>query len=414
MRPVKLRIDGSFWDSQIYASELFLFTDYGSLRKISWRSLINSLADVHQNLQTALRVGFVDGDLFYNNKVRKILLDPAIQGPIKDQLDNLSQHILAAPLTGPVGGMEFNSPFDMSLVDTEIYYGTIIAVSDEGIFSCRTSSLAPGFSRIKAHRHHDASFLQVRASHNYTAVAAAAGHDGLFEFAFSRKGGANQSLLGQKTLSPRPCKACDWSFQSVMGWSETEAFLARFKEEKYRDRENVRLFERVIDFDEFFEQASTGVTTSAGYAWGSREKIYKFNSDGIHVVELNGDGSKVRGGRTGADKDIDAHFKGVIPATFSQDDVVATGTAPFGTVIELSDRLLVLRSDSLVDEFLGEPVHWRIFPRSEYYSNQLHIIYDDHVEIVSFVHDYFVDQSEKISGFSKGSNSSSVDFEIFM
>jgi len=53
---------------------------------------------------------------------------------------------------------------------------------------------------------------------------------------------------------------------------------------------------------------------------------------------------------------------------------------------------------------VGESVHWRVFPRSENYSNQLHIIYEDHIQIVSFVHDYFVDQSQKLLGFARGSD----------
>ncbi|MNR50554.1 hypothetical protein D3C85_1700850 [compost metagenome] len=83
-------------------------------------------------------------------------------------------------------------------------------------------------------------------------------------------------------------------------------------------------------------------------------------------------------------------------------EVISTGTAPFGTVIELCDRLIIVRSDGVVESFDEEPLHWRIFPRSEHYSNQLHIIYEDRVLIVSYVHDYFVDQCAKLSGFSKG------------
>jgi hypothetical protein len=82
-------------------------------------------------------------------------------------------------------------------------------------------------------------------------------------------------------------------------------------------------------------------------------------------------------------------------------DVVSTGTAPFGTVLEMDDRMIVLRSDGEIEVFPGEPVHWRVFPRSEHYSNQLHIIYEDYVDIISFTHDYFVNQQEKIFGFSK-------------
>ena len=46
----------------------------------------------------------------------------------------------------------------------------------------------------------------------------------------------------------------------------------------------------------------------------------------------------------------------------------------------------------------GEPVRWRIFPRSTNFTNQLHIIYDDRIEILSFVHDYFVNQKSKLAG----------------
>ena len=81
------------------------------------------------------------------------------------------------------------------------------------------------------------------------------------------------------------------------------------------------------------------------------------------------------------------------------EDVISTGVAPFGTIIELAEKIIVLRSDGITDVFKGELVHWRIFPRSEHYSNQLHLIYENHIEIVSFVHDYFVDQDIKIFGF---------------
>jgi hypothetical protein len=89
-------------------------------------------------------------------------------------------------------------------------------------------------------------------------------------------------------------------------------------------------------------------------------------------------------------------------------DVISTGTAPFGTVIEFDDHIVVMRSDGVLESFGGEAVHWRIFPRSEHYSNQLHILYEDRIEIVSFVHDYFVDQKKKWYGFSRGVSDSLV------
>ncbi|MCY1458289.1 hypothetical protein D9M71_756600 [compost metagenome] len=67
----------------------------------------------------------------------------------------------------------------------------------------------------------------------------------------------------------------------------------------------------------------------------------------------------------------------------------------------MEDRIMVLRSDGFSEVFNGTPIHWRVFPRSEHYSNQLHIVYEDALEIISFTHDYFVDQDKKMFGFAK-------------
>jgi hypothetical protein len=52
----------------------------------------------------------------------------------------------------------------------------------------------------------------------------------------------------------------------------------------------------------------------------------------------------------------------------------------------------------------GEPTNWRVFPRSRDYRNHLHIIYEDHVEIVIFTHDYFIDQHTKLAGIEVSSS----------
>ncbi|WP_266172150.1 hypothetical protein [Dyella subtropica] len=398
MRPVKIIIPGCYWDTQIYSGDLYLFSEEASLIRVYWRTLVNNLADSNQDLQTALRVGFIDGDLFYNEKVRKILRDPSIDKTIRDQLDSLSSRTLEVAVGAQVGAVEIASPFDFAPTDTDVYYGTILAAGDAGLFSCRTSRFHSRRTRVVPYKHHDAAFLQIKSSSRNTAVAGAAGAYGLFEFAFDSKNQVD-ALTSERLLSPRSCKACDWSFESVLGWSETSAFLAKFKEEKYQN-EKVRLFDRIVDVEEIFRDADASNAQGPSYSWGAREKLYRVENGQIQVVDI-GDGDRRSGSRVKHDDD-GPQFRGVIQTSFSEEEVISTGTAPFGTVIELPDRLVVMRSDSLVDEFPGEPVHWRIFPRSDLYSNQLHIIYDDRVEIVSFVHDYFVDQSEKISGFARG------------
>jgi hypothetical protein len=61
--------------------------------------------------------------------------------------------------------------------------------------------------------------------------------------------------------------------------------------------------------------------------------------------------------------------------------------------------LLIISSDARGYTFLeGEPVNWRVFPKSKYYTNQLHAVYDDYFCIYSFNDDYFVDQKQKQAG----------------
>jgi len=398
MRPVKITIPGCYWDTQIYSGDLYLFSEEASLVRVYWRTLVNSLADANQDLQTALRVGFIDGDLFYNEKVRKILKDPSIERVIRDQLVSLGQRPLLATISSQVGAVEVASPFDFVPTDTDVYYGTILAAGDAGLFSCKTSKIHSRKSRVSPYKHHDAAFLQIKSSNRNTAVAGSAGADGLFEFAFDSKS-QEEVLISPRILSPRPCKACDWSFESVLAWSESSAFLAKFKEEKHHN-EKIRLFDRVVDIGDIFRDAEASSPTGSSYSWGSREKLYRVDGDKIQVVDM-GENDKRSRGRLNNEGD-GPRFRAVIQAPFSEDEIISTGTAPFGTVIELCDRIVVMRSDSEVEEFIGEPVHWRIFPRSDLYSNQLHIIYDDRIEIISFVHDYFVDQAEKVSGFAKG------------
>ena len=150
-------------------------------------------------------------------------------------------------------------------------------------------------------------------------------------------------------------------------------------------------------------------STTEGFSWGSREKMYRISKGEFQVVDYSPQSNR-KLPKDGKPKIYRA------ASEFSQvdneriqldsDGVIATGTAPFGTVIEFDDHISVMRSDGTLDMFDGEAVHWRIFPRSEHYSNQLHILYEDRIEIISFVHDYFVDQKSKLYGFSRGGSDS--------
>jgi hypothetical protein len=404
MRPVKLSISGAYWDSQIYSGELLLFDADGDIHRIDWRSVIDDIAAQTPTVQTAIRVAFSDSDLFYNPKVRRILCDPHIERPIKLQLDSLAKIKMdVSRETSSAHWRTERSPFDFLPTDTDVYYNHVLAGGNEGLYSTPRSGVGAGrpFGK-RTTKHHDASILQVRASDRFTAVAVAAGADGLFEFAF-RKDEADV-LDNERRLAQRPCSSCDWAFQSVIGWTVGNAFFASFYQDKdSKTRRTSRTFDRIVDATEMFELSSHEQSQPA-FTWGCREKIYRLVSGEIEVANYlpMPPREQKKASEGGARKLFDR--QGSVKINFDAMAVISTGTAPFGTVLELDDRLVVLRSDGGVEEFEGEPVHWRVFPRSEHYSNQLHIIYDDRLEIVSFVHDYYVDQTSKLAGFKRGSN----------
>ncbi len=402
MRPVKLTIAGSFWDSQIYSGELLLLEDNGTINKIDWKQAVDSIAENNDHIQTAVRVAFSDSDLFYNPKVRKILLDPQIATPIKKQLTNLASVDLSSDY---VMWSRFwkkeRSPFNFLPIDTEIYYNQLFACGDEGLFSMSRGVISSRGQGHASTKHHDARMFQVKASDKYTAVAAAAGDDGLFEFPFNRLD--TENVLGtEKWLANKPCSACDWAFQSVMGWTPQGAFLAQFREEKERNSSRiVRIFDRVFDTKDIFKNSQSD--PFGGFSWGAREKLYHLTGNGIEVADYRHSPPKKReklAANTRQESNI-FDLRGFIEKAPDPRRVVSTGTAPFGAVIELDDQIVVVRSDGETDSFPGEPVHWRVFPRSEHYSNQLHIVYEDRLEIISFVHDYFVNQKSKLAGFSR-------------
>lgn len=398
MHPVSIVIQGNFWDSQVYSGELTLFDANGGLHRIDWSKVIDDLATKNPIIQTALRVAFVDSDLFYTDKVRRILRDPQIDKVIRSQLRNLAKlSVEATREDWQRDWRTIDAPFHFLPTDTDIYYHYLFAAGDEGLYSAPRSAAAATHRR---HRHHDGRVLQVKASLKNTALAAAGGADGLFEFEYETD---PSRVLGKgQNLADIPCNACEWSLQSIMAWRSDAAYLASFREIKDpRSNRKHRSFDKIVRQEQMLDGQDVQVS-SGGRMWGSHEKVFCIADGGLEVLDYEPPPVQ----NEGAQAQRGARFsrKGKLGLDINNDEIVSTGTAPFGTVLELDDKVVVLRSDGQTQVFDGEVVHWRVFPRSENYSNQLHLIYEDHIRVVSFMHDYFVDQKKKLTGFSKGAN----------
>ncbi|WP_075323347.1 hypothetical protein [Acidithiobacillus albertensis] len=387
MRPVTMHILGDFWDSQVYAGDMILFGCDGRLTKIDWESMLDDLASRNKSIQTAIRIAFIDSDTLYNSKVRTIIKDDKILSIISQQIRDMAEvGIEVNDKLYAKYSRTFDSSFDFLTTDTDIYYNRIIASGNDGLFSVSKSFAGTSEMKKNTKKHHDGMVLQVKSSSRNSAVAAASGKDGLIEMPLYVN---SEKFFGEpRIIAKIPCSGCEWSFGSILAWEDDNAFVANFKEIKEENKKKkTRIFRRIIEKDEILK------SSQESKMWGSHEKIFISSDKTIEVFNCQITG-----------EDDDDVFKGIgSKATeFNTEEIISTGTAPFGTIVELKDKLVVFRSDGEESTFYGEVVHWRIFPRFEKYNNQLHIIYDDRMVIVSFLHDYFVDQESKIVGFSYG------------
>jgi len=197
--------------------------------------------------------------------------------------------------------------------------------------------------------------------------------------------------LGNKEKGPQKlvlvsgehCTACKWTDFNIYATSHVhKSFFASFKKIQNTDnqRKHIRQFEKIIPANDIFH--------GGGFSWGVEDKLYIYRNQGIDAI------------RYSSKKDGTPVFEpiGRLPLDAWKGEVVSAEVAPFGTVIECENAIIVIQSNNEVFTIPGEPVNWRVFSKSHYYTNQLHIIYEDRLEIFSFYNDYFVDQENKISG----------------
>jgi hypothetical protein len=121
--------------------------------------------------------------------------------------------------------------------------------------------------------------------------------------------------------------------------------------------------------------------------WAARDKLYAISEGGVTALRFRP--TEELGGKvTAIDRQELPH--GLV--------VQDAASAIFGTVLEVDDGLRILATDGSIHELGGPVVRWRMYPRSTYYDNQLHVILDDRLLVLSFSHDYFVDQRTKAWG----------------
>lgn len=411
MQFIKLTIEGEYWDSFLYSAFLHLIEADSSFFALPWQDIINWF-NVDPNLDFAMQCAFVHGDWLYGPKYRRLFSDQEFRDLLRSKFDRLATQELFLDLS-TIRGYRRNRtnirhPFPFT--DMSFYRQHFYTSSLEGIHYNRLVSGSQIPKHIPSLRLWDCPSTTIVASHFN--LATATGPDGLYKVSLYDDDGEHRNSDVFDQLSSEDTIHCNWLDYGIYGSSHQErSCFADFEPEPSRDsarssnKKQNAMFESVLpDVAEGKPSTDTknkliykgntyveGISHDRGYSWGSHDKLYLTSNNKIKVVKV-----QTRGPKRNlqffqpTDRDLRLPFG----------SVVSGAVAPFGTIIECDNGITLLRSDGETIDFPGEPVRYRVFNQSSYYQNQLHILYEDRLEIYSFYSDYFVDQHQKTFGYT--------------
>ena len=408
MSPLKLTIPGRYWDTQIYRGRLYLFDREGSILTLDWDRLIENLP-ADNSLKLALVCAFKRSNYLYRVAATGIFHDEEFKTIMNSRFSTLAETplVIEEKQRKEVSLGQQENLFPFPHADSTIYSRRLYVSSQSGVFSasCNGQTKYPVSTRVQ--KLWDGPVLAMGASYN--SLALAAGEEGLWEYDLDSPF-TGLSEFSRLASEPNPCRLagqhcseCQWAFRSIYSSSLKEpgvlAASNRTWEKAEKEFYTPQAFARLISEEEIFSGFEEPVRA---YSWAAQDKICQAANGSIRVAKYQPWNQETPIKRLGLLR---------LPLERHGEAIVSAKVALFGTVVELDSGLVVISSNGETFSIDSEPVSWRVFPRSRHYENHLHIIYDDRLEVLSFNHDYLLDQREKVSGISGwfGDNQKSFD-----
>jgi hypothetical protein len=388
--PLSLVIAGEYWDSQVYSGRLLLFGRNGNLHRWDWKRLVTENLSIPSHLKFVARAALLGNRLLYERGSQLLLKDPQIRTTVVQKFWDLSESVREQTVESAVGRTISHNYLPFPHNDSEIHYGRLYVGGRGGVHSLQAAEEVDDRKVVK---HSDVAALNLAAK--YRRVIQAAGSDGLFEIPVPP--GKRNTAAGIPIIDI-PASRCEWTFSSIAASGpDNRLYVAEFRRsQKTTARSSSGLiFERVIEEDELFGAQKP---SPADLTWAAKDRLFRFSDGKIDVVKCSAKSST-------AELSFSNFAKLDAAGGMASDNVVVARVAPFGSVVELDDRMVILPTAGEPIILMGEPITWRVFPRSREYINHLHIVYRDHVRIFAFTHDYFVNnQANKKAGFGVHAN----------
>jgi hypothetical protein len=288
--------------------------------------------------------------------------------------------------------IQIKSPFPYAHNSTLLYKDYMYSVAQSGVYVASVESIQSGHN--DADRKWDAPTSGLDATLDVLALAA--GDEGLFRLPCETFPDLTSNKLDARLVAKQHCQDCSYVWSSIMMTSHDEGssvaeFYSPFVYRKEDQNTGSEAFweakpNSVHSTADIFAQLGLG----SGYCWGIRDRICFAQEGRVAIARYKSMTRK---------RPSDVELLRSIELQQWKGSPVSADTAAFGIIVELEHALIVVRSDDVIDTIRGEPTNWRVFPNSHHYTNQLHLVFEDRLDVISFNHDYFVDQARKQFGF---------------
>lgn len=394
MQPLKITIQGDFWDCQIYRGRLYLWSMNGCLAVYDWDKLVRGIFRKDDE-QIASESAFIRGDFLYGRDFKILFGDSEIRRLLHTKFKKLSKKknsFSQKDISKYEIGRQDN-PFKELTIDTEISSNKLYALTEQGLLYGKAHSSNPKYPvSSRPEKIWDCPSFSLQAS-PHGRIALSSGNEGLYEYDtkevdYYSLGNIQRIEENIFQISKKHSTFCNWSYSSIYSSScFGQSFMSIFNWRK-NDVNNLQLsFQRNVDQKKIFR-----VQEAEGMSWGGQDKIYKIGNKEIDVVRF------IQG--VFAENNYGKHFSERTTIPFEEINGKAIGgrVAFFGTIVEFENTLMVIQSDDQIFQIPGPITRWRVYPRSRRYENHLHVILDDKIEIYSFNQDYFVNQESKNFG----------------
>jgi hypothetical protein len=388
-----LIIKGSYFDTFLYRSYLYLLKDNCQISIVDWSKVVLELGAKEHNY-LGYNASFLLSNLLYDPNYAILYQDDEIK---KDFLRRLSikqtssktlDELISSNIVNlTIEGIN-ESPFDFM-----IYYDQIFYLTTEGLF-CQSIN----YKKILAHRLSSAYCvskgtyvsMQIGDSHQILLCGL---DKGVTAINFKYENGKEESVATK--FSAENVSFIERNFSSYLlgSYYGENNFMIRSFDEKNR-KYNI---EETKNLSAVFENYR--------YIISFREKVYAICDDGIYSSVF-----------TQSKKEFSKAVK-ISNSDYTNKRFVCGKAAYFGIVLEFDDCIEVLLSNDKIYSIpfpKNDLINWRCFPDSTGYTNQLHLVFSDHIDIYSFNQDFLVNQWDKKLGsnFYRGKFDSNKDNEL--